>query len=165
MKVNSDKTRLLCVSNSLSTASSAFILDSDGNRLGSGDSLKMLGFHFGHKPTVNHHIEVLGKRFQQRNWILNHLKHAGFNTDELAKVYWTIVRPVADYMYVVYHSMLFDRLDGEVERLQLHALKVLYGMEKTYSDVRRLANISTLRERRVEACEKCAAKCATRVLL
>ena len=78
--------------------------------------MKMLGFHFGPKPSVNYHIEALKRRFRQRTWILNHLKHAGFNSEELAKVYRTIVRPVADYMSVVYHSMLSDRLDEEIER-------------------------------------------------
>ena len=71
------------------------------------------------------------------------------------------MRPVADYMSVVYHSMLSDRLDEEVERLQSHALKIIYGREKKYSDMRQLAGVSTLRERRVEACDRFASKCAS----
>ena len=47
----------------------------------------MLGFHLGPRPTVSVHVESLRRRFQQRVWILTHLRHSGFNEKELAKVY------------------------------------------------------------------------------
>ena len=64
-----------------------FIEDSDGLRLVSETSMKMLGFHFGPRPSVAYHVDVLQKRFRRRAWILIHLRHAGFNEEELAKVY------------------------------------------------------------------------------
>ena len=120
----------------------------------------MLGFHFDSRPTVAAHIAVLKRRFRQRTWVLNHLRHAGFNQEELAKVYRVIVRPVADYMQVVYHSMLTDRQDEEVERLQSQALKLIYGRELPYRQMRERASVTTLRERRIEAVDKFAQKCA-----
>lgn len=89
------------------------------------------------------------------------MKHAGFNRDELAKVYRTMVRPVADYMSVVYHSMMTDRQDEEVERLQSQALKFIYGKDCPYKKMRELAAVETLRSRRVAACDKFASKCAS----
>ena len=88
------------------------------------------------------------------------MKHAGFNSEELSKVYRNIVRPVADYMLVVYHSMLTDLQDERIERLQAQALKFIYGKDVKYSEMRERAGVSTLRARRVEACDKFAAKCS-----
>ena len=126
MKVNALKTQMLCVSDALGSTSEAFIVDSAGNEIRSGGGIKMLGFHLGQRPTVSVHVEALRRRFRQRAWILNHLKHSGFNKEELARVYRVIVRPVADYMAVVYHSMLSDREDEIIERLQSQALKIIY---------------------------------------
>ena len=161
MKVNSDKTALLCISDSLATTSAAYINDSDGNKLSTGDGLKMLGFHFDSRPTVSRHLEVLKRRFRQRTWVINHLKHAGFNSDELAKVYRTMVRPVADYMSVVYHSMMTAKQDEEVERLQSQALKLIYGRDVSYRVMRARAGVETLRQRRIDAVDKFASKCTT----
>ena len=118
----------------------------------------MLGFHFGPRPTVSRHLEVLRRRFRQRAWVLNHLKQVGFNRDELAWVYRSMVRPVADYMPVVYHSMLNDRQDEQVERMQSQALKIIYGKDISHAKMRELAEVSTLRQRRIEACDSFAAK-------
>ena len=137
----------------------AFILDSDGNKLYSGSGLKMLGFHFGQKPTVTKHIEILRRHFRQRTWVLNHLRHAGFNSEELAKVYRSMVRPVADYMSVIYHSTLSDRQDEEVERMQSQALKMIYGRDMKYSEMWKRAGVTTLWDRRIEACDSFASKC------
>ena len=90
--------------------------------------------------------------------MLNHLKDAGFNREELARVYRSMVRPVADYMSVVYHSMLTDRQDEQVERMQSQALKIIYGKDVTYAKMRELAEVSTLRQRRIEACDSFASK-------
>ena len=129
-------------------------------RLESADDMKVLGFHFGSRPTVASHVEALRKRFRRRAWILVHLRHAGFNEAELAKVYRVIVRPTADYMSVVYHSMMTDAQDELVERLQSQALKIIYGKDVTYAVMRNRAEVTTLRPRRVEACDKFAKKCS-----
>ena len=64
-------------------------------------------------------------------------------------------------MQVVYHSMLTDRQDEELEQLQSQALKLIYGREATYREMRDWAGVETLRSRRIEACNKFAAKCAS----
>ena len=92
--------------------------------------------------------------------MLMHLKHAGFNTEELSKVYRVIVRPVADYMQVVYHSMMTDIQDEMVERLQSQALKIIFGKDNKYADMREMAAVTTLRARRIEAWDKFAERCA-----
>ena len=64
MKVNSSKTKLLCISDAMSYLPEVQIKDVDDSLITSSpdDSMKMLGFHFSTKPNVNKHIEVLKKR-------------------------------------------------------------------------------------------------------
>ena len=78
---------------------------------------------------------------------------------ELAQVYRTCILPVADYCAVVYHAILTDEQDQVVERLQAGALRCIYGWDVSYSRMRELAGVTTLRERRIQACDKFAAKC------
>ena len=88
-----------------------------------------------------------------------HLKHHGFNQAELAKVYRTVVRPIFDYCCVVYHPMLTDDQDQLLERLQRQALKIIYGKDLSYTQMREKAEVTTLRQRRVDMSDKFSAKC------
>ena len=153
MKVNTLKTGMLCVSDSLNFRTRAFILDAEGNKIESEDGLKALGWHFSQKPTADAQIEVLKKRFRERYWVLRHLKHNGFTTDHLIKVYTAMLRPVADYMSEVYHSMITDAQDESIERLQTHVLRCIYGSKISGRRMREMAGLSTLRSRRIEHCD------------
>ena len=159
MKVNAAKTNMICISDSQNFKADCYILDSDQNRIQSSDKMKVLGWHFSPKPNASAYIEVLARRFRERYWTLRHLKHNGFTSAELVHVYTSIIRPVADYMMEVYHSMLTDRQDEMVERLQMHALKCIFGPRISARRMRGMAEIGTLRERRIEACDKFAQKC------
>ena len=158
MVVNTAKTQLLLVSDS-QLEDRAIIFDAGGVELESADTMKILGFYFSSKPTVQAHVDVIRRRFRQRYWILLHLKRFGFDQEELAQVYRTVVRPIADYCAVVYHSMLTDAQDEDLDRCQAHALRCIYGMGVSYSEMRRRAGVTTLRQRRIEQCDKFAEQC------
>ena len=168
MRVNSSKTKLHVISDSISYRAAAFIHDAEGNALNTGKPpgrLKVLGFTFGDRPSVRPHVMTIRKKFRQRFWTLYNLKKNGFNEEELVKVYKTCIRPVADYLDIVYHSMLTDDLDEELDRLQNQALKIIFGTRSGDTRLggrrlRELAGVTTLRERRVAHCDKFAAKCA-----
>ena len=85
MVVNAGKTGMLCVSDSLSFRAEGHIFDDEGVEISSDGTvgLKILGFHFGKRPTVDAHVESLRRRFYSHWWILYHLKHHGFNEREL----------------------------------------------------------------------------------
>ena len=55
--------------------------------------------------------------------------------------------------------MMTDDLDEELDRLQNHALKIIFGPGKGWRTLRALAGVTTLRERRVAHCDKFANKC------
>ena len=67
--------------------------------------------------------------------------------------------PIADYCAAVYHPLLNDEQDQIIERLQAQALKCIYGPYLSYAQMRLLADVTTLRERRIEICDKFAKKC------
>ena len=161
MIVNSRKTGLLCVSDSLSYKAEAYILDGDGERIDSVDTLKVLGFTFSSKPSVGAHVESVVKRMRQRTWALRHLAKTGFSEGELVQVYNSLLLPIADYCAPAYHSLTTDVHDQMLERAQVGALRAIFGYGRSARQLRQEAGISTLRERRIEATDKFARKCLT----
>ena len=109
---------------------------------------------------VSAHLEVVKRRFRERYWTLRHLKHNGFSNDDLVKVYVAVIRPVAEYMLEIFHPMMSDSQDECLERLQTHALKCIFGPGMSGRQMRDLAGVPTLRERRIIQCDKFASKCA-----
>ena len=71
---------------------------------------------------------------------------------------YTCILPVIDYCQVIYYPLLTDNQDQQVERLQAGALKCIYGYGTSYARMRELAEVSTLRQRRIEASDKFAKK-------
>ena len=145
MKVNTAKTNLLVVSDAQTFTPLAEIEDSEGNTIRSTGTMKVLGFHMSDRPTVAAQVEALRKRLRQRYWILFHLKNYGFSQQELCKVYRNVIRPIADYCCVVYHSMLTDEQDEVLERCQAHALRCIFGKDVPYAKMREKAGVTTLR--------------------
>ena len=92
--------------------------------------------------------------------MLRNLKKNGFTVEELIHVYKTMLRPVVEYGCPVYHSSLTDDQDERLERLQDHALKSVYGTERSARKLRGDAGLVTLRERRENIVKKFAIKCA-----
>ena len=74
-------------------------------------------------------------------------------------MYRTVILPLFDYCAVIYHPLLTDEQDQVIERLQSQALKCIYGPYVPYAEMPDLAEVTTLRKRRIEICDKFAAKC------
>ena len=137
----------------------AYFYDSDGGKIESSESMKVLGFHFSAKPGMHAQVEVIRKKFRKLYWTLFNLRKTGFTDEELAQVYRTVMRPSADYCQVVYHSLITDEQDQVIERLQSKALKCIYGPKIPYARMREMAGVTTLRQRRIDACDKFATTC------
>ena len=157
MKAN---TNLLCISDALSIKANAMFLTEEGHRLTGTDEIKGLGFKFGRRPNCGTHVEGIRQSFRERYWLLIHLKQHDFSEEELIIAYKAIIRPVAEYCSVVFHSMLTDQQDEQLERLQSTALRYIYRYGLSYAVMREKANLPTLRARRIEACDKFAMSCA-----
>ena len=163
MKVNAAKTCQVCISDGLSYRAAAHIHTTDGQRIDSGEHMKILGFHFGDRPTCAQHVQAMRRSFRGKYWLLIHLKQNGFTEDELLKVYKTIIRPIVECCVPAFHSMITDQQDELIERLQSTALRYIYGFGPSYAELRQLSGLSTLRQRRIELTDKFANKCANNV--
>ena len=160
MVVNKAKTKVLCISDAQTYKAECYLLDPDGRRIDSGQKMKVLGFHLDSRPSVHAHVEALKLRMRDTAWVLRHLKLAGFTEPELAVVYRTVIRPILDYCAVVYHPMLNDDQDQQIERMQAQALKCIYGFKDSYATMRDKAGVTTHRARRIVLCDKFAQKAA-----
>ena len=158
MKVNSQKTTMVCFSDALSYKADAFIKDTDGNRIGCQENMKALGMRFSSRPDMAAHVSWIQKSMRSRLWILRNLKRSGFNTEELITVYKSMLRPVAEYGCVVFHSSLTDEQDEAIDRLQNQALKCIYGPFISGRKMRESAGLETLRARRIVLFVKFAKK-------
>ena len=159
MKVNSSKTAQVLVSDALSFEAVAHIYSISGEKIESSDRLKMLGFTFSSKPSCAAHIETVRRSFRGKYWLIIHLKQDGYSETELVRAYTTMIRPIAEYLAVVWHPMLTDQQDELVERLQSTALRYIYGYGLSYKTMREMAGLDTLRHRRIALCDNFTQKC------
>ena len=160
MKVNTSKTNVLCVSDALNYTPMTFIVDSAGERIDSTDSLRVLGFNFSSRPTVQLHVDDTVKRIRQRSWFLRNLGKVGFTAEELVRVYRSVILPIADYCAPAYHSMLTDGQDEQLENAQVGALRCIFGYGQSARSMRMEAGLETLRTRRIDLTDKFARKAA-----
>ena len=131
-----------------------------GEKLTTTDELKILGFRFGSRPNCTAHVDGIKRSFRGRYWLLIHLKQHHFSEEELLTAYKSMIRPLAEYCSVVFHSMLTDQQDEQIERLQSTALRYIYGYGPSYTAMREMSGLTTLRNRKVAACDKFARACA-----
>lgn len=82
MKVNKSKTNVLCVFDALSYSLMTYTFDSQGEQIDSSDTLKLLGFNFSDRPTVQLHVNVTIQKIRQRSWFLRNFGGKGFNNKE-----------------------------------------------------------------------------------
>ena len=105
IKVNPSKTQMQYMNACIDSDVSSFIRVG-AQEIDSGEHLKILGFHFGNRPTVEDQVQVVIKKLRSRSWCIRHLKRAGLKQSDLLALYKSLVRPVADYSAVVYGPML-----------------------------------------------------------
>ena len=149
MRVNK-KTQLLCMSSSLISDVTSFIDTEDNEKIVAGETLKILGFVFGTRPNVQEHVRSVIKKFNARSWTIWNLKKVGLPTNDLLKIYFSLVRPVIEYAASAYHSLLTNEQSEEIERLQKRILKVIYGWTYSYDTILTTQKIPSLKERRQE---------------
>ena len=155
MKVNPQKTQLLCISPAVNYDVSSFIDPADqGSRLNSQGSLTILGFSFGRKPTVESHVNLIHSKFAARFWMIFHLKRNGIPQDDLVTIYSTVIRSAIEYAVPVYHHLLTAEQSERIERLQKKVLRVIFGNDISYASALERARISSLYDRRLEIVKK-----------
>ena len=153
MRVNCAKTKLLCISADNGCDSYASI-QVGGERIESVDKIRLLGFMIGQKPGMHDQVALIKGKYRVKLWTLIHLNNAGLVGKELFAMYACFVRPILEANSVIFHSMLTRDQCHQLERLQKYVVKLCFGFEKSYSEIRREQGIRTLEERREEAAKK-----------
>ena len=62
-----------------------------------------------------------------------------------------MLRPLLEYCSPVYDSMLTGKLINDIERQQKRALRIIYGFDKNYNELREASGLETLEDRRKNA--------------
>ena len=158
--VNSKKTNLLVISASKSYDAQAHFYDNERQRVDCTKEMKALGFIFNSKGDVSSQVEKLCSKLRQKIWALRHLRKSGFTERELLRMYTSYIRPSIEYSSPIYHPMLTGEQETLIERQQFFALKNIYGFEYSHRKLLELANIETLKQRRIKATVKFATKAA-----
>ena len=151
MRINNDKTKMLCISACKSYVPQAYFHSSGGSRVSSTNSMKILGFTFSDQPNVKLHLKLLQQKLKCRIWALRHLRRNGFKQPDLVVVYTSMIRPLAEYCSSVYYSMITDSDSLELERLQMQALKSIFGWNNSYGSLLQKSGLERLDKRRDDA--------------
>ena len=149
MIINSKKTQLLCISDSIHYDIVCYINAAD-SRIQSGETLKILGFVFGVRPSVSYQIESLLRKFSRLTWSINHLKRARLSDSVIIKAYISMIRPVLEFSSNVYGPMLSVNQSEAIERCQRLVLKIVYGFDVTYAEALSKSGLKMLSQRRKE---------------
>ena len=110
---------LQIISDAISFKPDTFIITESGTQIGIADTLKLFGFTLGTRSTCHAHPATIKKSFRDRYWILINLKVQKFTKGDLVHIYKTCIQPVSEYCSEVFHSMLMDSQDEEIEKIHL----------------------------------------------
>ena len=114
---------------------------------------------FSSRPTMHSHVKTILKRIRQTYLSLRQLKQIGFNQTELTTVYKSAIRPFADFCDIVYHSLLTDEHDEQLERTYVGAQRAFFDYKLSRRNWRKEAGVTPLRDRIVKHCDRYANKC------
>ena len=157
MRVNTKKTRLLCITPAIHGNVNTYI-HHRGETIRSEDSMVLLGFKFGNRPSVAAHVDFIREKFNSRAWMVRHLVQSGVPSADVVSVYASVIRPVIEYVTPAFASLLTKGQCYELEKMQQRVLKTIFGFQKTYREAMEIAGLVTLEDRRQETMKKFAGK-------
>ena len=122
--------------------------------------IKVLGVWLQEDLKWDYNTKQIVKKAYSRMYILNKLKYAGINQNDLLTIYKLFVRSICEYCSVVFHTSLTQEQNDKLEAIQSTALKII--LAEKYSDYKsalKYFSIDTLAERRYKHMLKFSIKC------
>ena len=89
-------------------------------------SAKVLGFVISSDLKWSAHIDSITTKASKRLNLLSQLKRAGIAQSFLVRFYCSVIRSILEYAYQVFHCNLPLYLSEEIERIQRHALRIIF---------------------------------------
>jgi hypothetical protein len=158
MRINHEKTQLLCISKDRSVVNSAELRPLNGGVISSINKMKMLGYILNDQGTAEDHITEIESKFHRKLWIIRNLKKAGASHRDMLVAYKSMIRPVLEYASVVFHSLLYIGQEERLERLQYRAIKTIFGWTCDYDEACEQNGLESLKTRRIAAIDKFVTK-------
>ena len=90
---------------------------------------KLLGLCINNNLTWDDHVTSICTKTAKRLHFFKLLKRAAMSTADLLRYYESVIRPVAEYACVVWHSSLTKDQSARLESIQRRALKLIYGRD------------------------------------
>ena len=147
MRVNSNKTQMLCIHPCVHNQVETHIEHHDV-RINSTNDMKILGFNFDRNPNSTYHVTKIIEKFYSRLWTLRFLKRGGLGEQKLLELYNSVIRSAVEYSSVAYHSMIPRTLSNKLENIQRQAMHIIFGWDRDITSIMAIKNIETLEERR-----------------
>jgi hypothetical protein len=160
MKINSDKSNYMVVTNSREKFATRLTLDEA--KLDRVKEICHLGVWITEDMTWNRHVSEVCKGCYPRVKMLTKLKFVGVNTEDLIQIYSLFIRSKAEYCSTVFHSSLSERLSAKLEAIQKTCLRVILGeMYISYEAALEMCGLESLQTRRENRSLKFALKSAS----
>ena len=112
---------------------------------------KILGFILSSDLRWTKHVATITRKASQSLHLLVLCKRAGLPVKEIKLMYISKIRPVLEYACPVWHPGLCGFLTGDIEHVQMRALKIMYP-NLSYIEALAVAGLEKLSQRRDTIC-------------
>ena len=120
----------------------------------------MLGYWLTSDMKPHKHVKYMLTIVNKRIWAITKLKRAGVSDQDLKYFYTMKLRSVLESAAVVFHSLLTEENNKNIERIQKTVARIIMGTRYTsYEDALKYLSLDTLFERREMLCLSFALKC------
>ena len=154
MRINTDKTKEMIVLFNkrvcLDDVTPIVVNNSSIERV---EDFKLLGVYFSADLTWNKHVKYITSKASKRIYVLCHLVRSGFSSEDVIKIYCSLIRPILEYACEVWHCGLTHKLSDDIEAVQRRCMKVIFPY-LSYADATAVAQLDTLSSRREKAVVK-----------
>ena len=144
-KLNEKKTVLMQFGNV--SQNSKVDIKLKGQSINEVTEFKYLGIWLDQKLNLDTHVEKIAKKASKRIWLLRKLRYEGIKAKELVIIYKSQIRSILEYgcqaLYPIYNNGQLAKL----EKVQINALKSIYGFQNSANNVRTLANCKEIKVR------------------
>ena len=159
MKLNTNKSKYMII-NFTDNYQFNTRLEIAGKQVQEVTQARLLGVQIENTLSWQSNTNLIVQKAYKRMSMLHKLYSFAIPVPDLIDVYTLYIRSVLESSAVVWHSSLTVGQELELERVQKVALKIiLKDQYESYNHALKLADLPTLKDRRVQLCTKFATKC------
>ena len=153
MRISTTKTKemVICFRRDRTFVDSLPYIYMNGNYIERVSQAKVLGVTISSDLCWNAHVDEIISKARKRVYMIYQLNRAGINQNDFIIMYVSVIRPVVEYAFSVWHTNLPKYLPDNIEIIQKRCLKTLCPGYQ-YENILQMVNLPTLHRRRDELC-------------